>query len=68
MATRDVFDALSVEANTWLQMCGACDVGSTTNCTCQTGDYRSIIHRLDMERVALRVELTETRRKHADST
>jgi len=57
MATIDAYDALSTEANTWLQMCGACDAGLTTNCTCPTGDYRSIIHRLDMERVALRTEL-----------
>ena len=46
------YDALSTEANKWLQMCGCCDAGLTMNCTCPEGDYRSLIHRLDMARVA----------------
>lgn len=52
------YDALSAEANTWLQMCGHCDAGLNMNCTCPKGDYRSLIHRLDMARVAT-IELIE---------
>jgi len=51
----------------WLAQCGPCDAGLPMSCTCPTGDPRSVIAALVIERDALRAMLNDLGRRPSDA-
>lgn len=60
-------DDLLKRAEPFLNVCGACDLGMATSCTCPTGDSRPVLLDLVREVERLRSVLDEIRDLHTDS-